>query len=233
MRAESLVPHQTDDGVYTLALVAGCFVGIGLAWQAVLSDGARERVIDRLFGWAEDGVSSAVDSPRQPISVPDPSSKAPAIDTHTTAPEPSIMSVAAVERQALPAPPLPERLELGEDEILSAYGQAKPTIATEIVFAMNSSFLLPADIAVLHRIVAAVPASGPFRLNLAATVSDDPVKNGPPAEAQRYNHWLAQRRADRVAEWLRRQTGGRAQIEIDFLPHDSSRRVRVGVWPVP
>jgi hypothetical protein len=232
MRAESLVPHQTDDSVYTLALVAGCLVGIGLAWQAVLSDGARERVIDRLFGWDEGGAASAVDSARRPVSVPDASPKAPAVETHATAPEPSIMSVAAVERPARPAPPLPERLELGEVEVLPAYGQAVSTITTEIVFAMNSSFLVPADIAVLRRIVGAVPASGPFRLSLAATVSDDPVKNGPPAEAQRYNRWLAQRRADRIAEWLRRQTGDRARIEIDFLPHDSSRRVRIGVWQV-
>ena len=143
------------------------------------------------------------------------------------------MAGTAVEQRAPAASPLPDRLELDEDEILPARRQAEPTITTEIAFAMNSSFLVPADIAILRRVVGTVPASGPFRLNLAATVSDDPVKNGPPAEAQRYNHWLAQRRADRVAEWLRRQTGDRAHIEIDFLPHDSSRRVRIGVWPVP
>ena len=213
--------------------MAGCLVGVGLAWQAVLSDGARERVIDRLFGWDGNGAVSAVGSPQLPTPAPDTFPMAPAADIPAPAPEPSTMSGTVVEQRAAPVSPLPDRLELDEGEVLPAHGQAEPTITTEIEFAMNSSFLVPADIAVLRRVVAVVPASGPFRLSLAATVSDDPVKNGPPAEAQRYNHWLAQRRADRIAELLRRQTGDRAQIEIEFLPHNSSRRVRIGVWPVP
>ena len=74
------------------------------------------------------------------------------------------MSGTVVEQRAAPVSPLPDRLELDEGEVLPAHGQAEPTITTEIVFAMNSSFLVPGGYRCAPPPRRCSPASGRFRL---------------------------------------------------------------------
>jgi hypothetical protein len=232
---EALRRRHAHDGAYGLALVAGCLVGIGIAWQTVLSEGARARLVADLFGITEDvgaasrPASAAATIPAEdrivraaarPVMQPSPALKSPA--------RPAVMAEVGGTLSAA----LPERLLLDEEEMPTAAAPG-PLAATEVVFAMNSSFLLSGDYTGLRRLVSALPEQGRLRITVAATVSDEPVKNGGAVEAERYNRWLAERRADRVAEWLRRQIGERAAIETDLVPHDPSRRVTVGVRPAP
>ena len=179
--------------------MAGCLLGIGISWQAVLSEGARDRLVAGLFGPAEEAAA------RMEVAAPRPA------------------------MAASPAPVLPERLLL--DERTPAAAVPGPQGTTEIVFAVNSSFLLPADEVELRRFVASLPERGRLRLAIAASVSDEPLRNGDDAGAERYNRWLAGRRAERVADWLRRQLGKRAAIATELVPHDPSRRVTVAARP--
>ena len=126
---------------------------------------------------------------------------------------------------------LPARLALDEEQ--AAASVPGPVAATEIVFAMNSSFFVSGDYDELRRLVSALPGRGALQVAIAATVSDEPLRNGDVTEAERYNLWLAERRAERVAEWLRGRLGERAAIATDLLPHDPSRRVTVAIRPAP
>lgn len=220
---EALRRRRAHDGAYGLALVAGCLVGIGISWQAVLSEGARERLVAGWLGVTEDGGAA----PQSPTLA----TAHPAMWPSTALKSPAAPAVVAEIGDGSSAA-LPERLLLDEGEVPAAV-MPGPLATTEIVFAMNSSFLVPGDYTELRRLVAALPERGRLRVAVAATVSDEPVKNGGAVEAERYNRWLAERRADRVAEWLRRQIGERAAIATDLLPHDPSRRVTVGVRPAP
>ena len=63
--------------------------------------------------------------------------------------------------------------------------------------------------------------------------SDTVVGASTPEEARRYNRWLAERRLDRIREWLEQNVKDR-QLEIEpaFQANDSSRRVVVRVAPI-
>ncbi|MGD9511639.1 MAG: hypothetical protein AB7I59_28915 [Geminicoccaceae bacterium] len=230
---EALRRRHAHDGIYGLALVAGCLIGIGLSWQTVLSEGARERLVAGLFGLSEDaGVG--------PPAVTGPSILAAdrtelgAVDAAmrpSPAFKPPPLSSDMREGGDIPAA-LPERLLLDEEEKPAA-AVPGPSATSEIVFAMNSSFLVSGDYLELRRFVSALPEQGPLRVVIAATVSDEPLRNGDLREAARYNQWLAERRADRVAEWLRRQLGTRAALETGLVPHDASRRVTIDARPAP
>jgi hypothetical protein len=78
-------------------------------------------------------------------------------------------------------------------------------------------------------------AGGRYRIQLEVGVSgsDTVVGASSPDEAKRYNRWLAERRMDRVREWLDENAKDR-QLEIEpaFQADDSSRRVVVRVAPI-
>ena len=78
--------RHAHDRLYGLALVAGCLVGVGISWQAVLSEGARDRLVAGLFGPAEKAAARM----------------------EVAAPRPAMASS--------PAPVLPERLLLDDGE---------------------------------------------------------------------------------------------------------------------
>ena len=153
-----------------------------------------------------------------------------AVRMEVAAPPPAMVAAPAFEAKDRPAA-LPERLLL--DEKTPAAAVPSPQGTTEIVFAVNSSFLVAGDYAELRRFVASLPEQGRLRLAIAASVSDEPLRTGDEAAAGRYNRWLAGRRAERVADWLRRQLGKRAAIATELVPHDPSRRVTVTAWPAP
>ena len=205
---ETLRRRHAHDGLYGLALVAGCLVGIGISWQAVLSEGARDRLVAGLFGPAEEA----------------------AVRMEVAAPPPAMVAAPAFEAKDRPAA-LPERLLL--DEKTRAAAVPSPQGTAEIVFAVNSSFLVAGDYAELRRFVASLPEQGRLRLAIAASVSDEPLRTGDEAAAGRYNRWLAGRRAERVADWLRSQLGKRAAIATELVPHDPSRRVTVAARAAP
>lgn len=229
---EAMRRRHAHDGVYGFALVVGCLVGIGLSWQTVLSEGARERLVASLFGVAaETGTGSrpAADAPTRPAGDMIALAAAPpAIEPSPALKSPLVLE-AMPQRGAGRSAELPERLLLDEEDKPAAAQDSLAT--TEIVFAMNSSFLLPGDYSELRRLASALPEEAVVRVAIAATVSDEPLRNGDVEEAGRYNRWLAERRAERVAEWLRRRIGDRATIEIDLLPHDPTRRVTVDIRP--
>jgi hypothetical protein len=68
---------------------------------------------------------------------------------------------------------------------------------------------------------------------LQATVSDDRVKGATLKEAQRYNRWLAERRLERVASWLRQHARAELAIEPGFIDQDRSRRVTISARQLP
>ena len=227
--------RRAHEGIYSLSLVAGCLLGIGMSWQAVLSEGARERLVAGLFGAGED-VAALHAAGRAQAGGPTPTSGVRS-DAAPVAmnPSPELKSVAV--SAAMPelgdalSSTLPARLSLAEEK--AAASVPGPVAATEIVFAMNSSFLVSADYNGLRRLVSALPERGSLQVAIAATVSDEPLRNGDVTEAERYNRWLAERRAERVAEWLRGRLGERAAIATDLVPHDPSRRVTVAIRPAP
>ncbi len=97
----------------------------------------------------------------------------------------------------------------------------------EIVFDVNSSYLPKGAAAELRRFLDGLPAGGTVRLELVAAVGGGDVK-GPSGSGARYNRWLAERRLERVATWLR-ENAGRRRLEIDtgFVEDDPSRRVTI------
>lgn len=232
---EALRRRHAHDGVYGLALVAGCLIGIGISWQTVLSEGARERLVARWFGIAEEAGAASLPPRAEPTVFAEDrialTAARPAMQPSPTLKSPTTPAVMA-EVGDVPLAALPERLLLDEGEKPTAAAPG-PSATTEIVFAMNSSFLVSGDYVELRRLVSALPEQGSLRVAIAATVSDEPVKNGGAAEAARYNRWLAERRAERVAEWLRRQVGERAAIEQELVAHDPSRRVTIDIRPAP
>lgn len=226
--------RHLEDRAYTLALVAGCLLGIGISWHAVLSDGARTRLMAGLFGFTEragvadlavaaeplplaaEGISPP---PVRPILQP---ASTPEASTPTRAPAPPVRAASV---------PLPERLVLDDENDSAVAAAPKPLTTAEIVFATNSSYLGPSDVAELRRVVAAAPRDARLRLAIVATVSDEPLKDTGTVAADRYYRWLAQRRAERIAEFVRRHVREPLSVEIAFLPHDASRRVSIDVWP--
>jgi hypothetical protein len=226
--------RRAHEGIYSLSLVAGCLLGIGISWQTVLSEGARDRLVAGLFGAGED---MEVLTPPAASKLSVLADERSALDAAPVAmnPSPELKSVAV--SAAMPelgdalSSTLPARLSLAEEK--AAASVPGPVAATEIVFAMNSSFLVSADYNGLRRLVSALPERGSLHVAIAATVSDEPLRNGDVTEAERYNRWLAERRAERVAEWLRGRLGERAAIATDLVPHDPSRRVTVNIRPAP
>jgi hypothetical protein len=128
-------------------------------------------------------------------------------------------------RTAAAAPQHPERqgkVEWGQDNVV-------------ITFATNSSYFPPGTARRLRTLLGNLAADGRYRVQLEVGVSgsDTVVGAKSPEEARQYNRWLAERRLDRVREWLGENAAGR-QIEIEaaFQPDDNSRRVVVRVAPV-
>jgi outer membrane protein OmpA-like peptidoglycan-associated protein len=119
----------------------------------------------------------------------------------------------------------PERqgkVEAGQDDVV-------------ITFATNSSYFPPGAERRLSSLLGDTASGGRYRVQVEVGVSgsDAVVGATTPEEARRYNRWLAERRLDRVREWLEENIKDR-QLEIEpaFQANDSSRRVVVRVAPI-
>jgi outer membrane protein OmpA-like peptidoglycan-associated protein len=104
-----------------------------------------------------------------------------------------------------------------------------------ITFATNSSYFPPGTERRLSSLLGDTASGGRYRIQVEVGVSgsDTVVGATTPEEARRYNRWLAERRLDRVREWLEENVKDR-QLEIEpvFQANDSSRRVVVRIAPV-
>jgi outer membrane protein OmpA-like peptidoglycan-associated protein len=104
-----------------------------------------------------------------------------------------------------------------------------------ITFATNSSYFPPGTERRLSSLLGDTASGGSYRIQVEVGVSgsDTVVGATTPEEARRYNRWLAERRLDRVREWLEENVKDR-QLEIEpaFQANDSSRRVVVRVAPI-
>ena len=231
-----------DEAPLGAGLLIGCLIGAGLSWQAILSEGARRQLFGALIG--QPGVADAASIPpaRAPAVQPAPgmiegaqrsSGHAPATSPYPGTGLPADPEPLASRAAKQGTGSLPERLVLAEKEAgvpLRPVVTGAPELGVEVVFDVNSSFLGPAAIAALRRLVVGLPqAADPavHRLALRAAVSGDGVKGADAKEAERYNRWLAERRVGRVAEWLRQNLPGQLAIEAEFVGRDPSRRVTV------
>jgi hypothetical protein len=104
-----------------------------------------------------------------------------------------------------------------------------------ITFATNSSYFPPGTERRLGSLLGNLASGGHYRVQLQVGVSgaDTVVGANTPEEAKQYNRWLAERRLDRVRQWLDENVKDR-QLEIQptFEADDSSRRVVVRVAPL-
>ena len=114
-----------------------------------------------------------------------------------------------------------------DPELPRAAGMAgSPALA--ITFAMNSSYF-PADASrELRAFLDSLPSEGPLEIELSGAVGTSGVRGASGEEAQRYNAWMAERRIERVVEWLEKNAGGRQMTFTERLVEDDpSRQVRL------
>jgi hypothetical protein len=103
-----------------------------------------------------------------------------------------------------------------------------------ITFAINSSYFPPGTRTALKSFVDRMTSGALYRVQLRAGLSGSDKVAGAttPEEAMRYNNWLADRRMNRVKEWLIDNARDRAlEIKSEFSADDSARRVVVRALP--
>jgi outer membrane protein OmpA-like peptidoglycan-associated protein len=103
-----------------------------------------------------------------------------------------------------------------------------------IVFPTNSSYFPPGASEQLRRLLRALGQDGAYEIVLQSSISGSQQVVGAesPEEAMRYNKWLAERRLERVREWLDRHAAGRElRFRQDYRAGDESRQVMVEVRP--
>lgn len=135
-------------------------------------------------------------------------------------------AVAAVPARPVAKPPVPAGRETAavSDEI-------SPVVIT---FATNSSYFPPGTTEQLRSLARALDKGQRYRVTLRASVSGSQkvVGASTPEEAARYNRWLAERRLDRVREWLEKHADGtELVIEPEYLADNDSRQVTVQIVP--
>jgi hypothetical protein len=107
----------------------------------------------------------------------------------------------------------------------------KPETLT-ITFDVNSSYL-PDDLnGRLRALARKLEADRSYQVKLVGAVGTGDVAGRSADEARRYNRWIAERRVERVADYLQR-TASAAELKIErrFAANDPSRRVQVVVTP--
>jgi outer membrane protein OmpA-like peptidoglycan-associated protein len=103
-----------------------------------------------------------------------------------------------------------------------------------ITFAMNSSYLQPGTSQRLNSLIGSMASGALYRVQLQVGLSGSDKVAGAtqPEEAMRYNKWLAERRMNRVKEWLTENARDRQfEIESELLVGDISRRIVVRAMP--
>jgi outer membrane protein OmpA-like peptidoglycan-associated protein len=104
-----------------------------------------------------------------------------------------------------------------------------------ITFATNSSYFPSGAAARLRELLAGIDGNGRYEVTLQVAVSGTTKVVGAKSaqEAARYNKWLAERRLERVQDWLLKNGAAQAlSIKPEYVADDDSRRVTVRVAPV-
>jgi outer membrane protein OmpA-like peptidoglycan-associated protein len=104
-----------------------------------------------------------------------------------------------------------------------------------ITFATNSSYFPSGTTARLRELLAGISADSRYEVTLEVAVSGTSKVVGAKSaqEAARYNTWLAERRLERVQNWLTKNAASEAlSIKPEFVGDDDSRRITVRVTPV-
>lgn len=104
-----------------------------------------------------------------------------------------------------------------------------------ITFATNSSYFPSGAAARLRELLAGIDADGRYEVTLQVAVSGTTKVVGAKSaqEAARYNKWLAERRLERVQDWLLKNGAAQAlSIKPEYVADDDSRRLTVRVAPV-
>lgn len=197
-------------------------VGAGAAKVAELEQ--QVQALDELLAEANTDLGRVrAELASRPAAAPQPSAEAaPAVaaeqaEESTSQPQPTIAEVepAAAPPSAAPAAPPPE-----------------PDTLT-ITFAVNSSFL-PDDLnGRLRSLAQKLQPDRSYAVRLVGAVGSGDVAGRSADEARRYNRWMAERRVDRVADYLQR-TAKASELKIarSYAANDASRQVKVEVTPV-
>ena len=144
-------------------------------------------------------------------------------------------------RHLLPAPAsAPATAEtvaaLGSVEPAAAPPAPEPAAEPErltITFEVNSSFLPSGLDGRLHALAEKLGPDRGYAVRLVGSVGNDDVAGKSADEALRYNRWIAERRVERVADYLQRTAKGPdLKVVREFAADDPSRRVLVEVTPV-
>ena len=157
----------------------------------------------------------------------------PASSMAEVAPEPGPAQTVAPAETAAPA------VEHAPVAIASAEAADEPAATTgavpplAITFDVNSSYLPKGTGRELQAMLRDLPPHGRYEALLEGAVSAEALRSRPEADGHAYNRWIADRRMDRVAEWLRRNMGGSLAVRHAYVENDSSRRVTITLRPIP
>lgn len=134
---------------------------------------------------------------------------------------------ASAEAAAEPVPPAIDVAAV-DDAATSTVPANGAASALVITFDVNSSFFPAGAVRELRRFLETLPADAPVGIELVGAVGTGEVRGASAEEAARYNAWMAERRLQRVAEWLDAHAGGRRLTVTERLvENDSSRKVRL------
>jgi hypothetical protein len=175
--------------------------------------------------------AAAAATPAPAIEPPAPAVEPPAVMAEAKEPAP-VEAPAPVAPAAEPEPievaaPLPATADSPPAPVAELPGPA-------IVFAVNSSFFSGSASRDLRAFVDQLPPDAEVEIELAAAVGTGDVRDADPVEAKRYNAWMAERRLQRVAEWLTSNAGPR-QLKLNehYIENDPSREVRLRARVLP
>ena len=199
--------------------------------------------------------------PAAPASAPEPeqaTSLPSAVTTATMAeptPQPAPQEVAAVEKPAdLTQPPalaadaasaaaVPAEVEKAAEPLQQPAAQTA-AVTTEpaalpagaatgaVIFDVNSSYFPSNAGSELRSFLAKLGEGGAYEIAVTGAVGTGDVKGVDNAEATRYNRWMAERRVERVVDWLEKNAGGRKfELRKNLRENDSSRAVVMEARP--
>jgi outer membrane protein OmpA-like peptidoglycan-associated protein len=172
-----------------------------------------------------EGSSAGMPAGQGPSGVPTVIQALPALS-----PTPPAESSSAAAPAARPSRGSVAAAEAAEAPIAEKSG--KPALV--ITFANNSSYFPPATARDLQALARELEPGRRYRVHLLSAVggSDQVVGASTAAEAERYNRWLAERRAERVQEWLAENVSGpELDIKTAFTQEDNSRQVTIRIGP--
>ncbi len=183
-------------------------------------------------------MATPVPSVTQALPAASTTASEPPAQARRDAPAPAV--IAAVPERPAPtakAPAVAEPVQVAAKPApasRTAAATGKPENIA-IVFPTNSSYLPPGAGQQLRGLLRALGEGGSYEVVLQSSVSGSQEVVGAESaeEAKRYNQWLAERRLERVQDWLGRNAAGRTlSIKPDYRANDNSRQVVVRVKPM-